>query len=138
MSFTNRTAQALLNYLFSKTSNFDTQPTLSVGLFTADPTESGSLANEVADSNNYSRVTTAGSDWNAATLADPSVIDNANAINFATPSGSWGTVTHFAIIDSATHGAGNVILSGALTASRSIQSGDTVSFPAGDLDVTLD
>lgn len=138
MSFTNRTAQALLNYLFSKTSNFDTQPTLSVGLFTADPTETGSLANEVADSNNYSRVTTAGGDWNAATLADPSVIDNANSIDFATPSGSWGTVTHFALIDSATHGAGNVILSGALTASRSIQDGDTVSFPAGDLDVTLD
>lgn len=135
MSFTNRTAQALLNYLFSKTSNFDTQPTIFVGLSTADPGETGGTLAEPSG-NNYARVSTAGTDWNAATLADPSLIDNANAIDFPTPSGSWGTVTHFALFDAST--GGNLIASGALDSSRAIENGDTVSFPAGDLNLTLD
>ena len=50
----------------------------------------------------YARVSTAGADWNTATDADPSVVTNANAIEFPTASGSWGTVTHFALYDAAT------------------------------------
>lgn len=141
MSFTNRTSQALLNALFGNTSNFGalaSAPTIHVALFTADPTEAGLLTNEVADTNAYARVATAAADWEDATLADPSLLDNATLISFPTPTGSWGTVTHFALIDSATHGAGNMIASGALTASRAIASGDTVTFPIGDLDLTLD
>lgn len=135
MSFTNRTAAGLLDYLLGNTSVFDTQPTIFVGLSTADPTEDGS-SDTPPVGNAYARVAVPASSWNAATVADPSVIDNSAAIDFPTPTGAWGTVTHFVIHDALT--GGNVIASGSLTASRSIQSGDTVSFPIGDLDITLD
>lgn len=57
------------------------------------------------------------------------------AINFATPSAGWGTVTHFFIADAAS--GGNIILCQALTASKTINSGDTVSFAIGAMTVTL-
>lgn len=136
MSFTQRTSAAVLNYIFGNTSDFDTQPTIHVGLSTTAPAEDGTNVTEPVG-NGYARVAAAAAVWNAATDADPSVLDNGSAINFPTPSGAgWGTVTHFVIFDALT--GGNVIASGALTASRSIQSGDTVSFPIGDLDITLD
>ncbi|MGI9491969.1 MAG: phage tail fiber protein [Geminicoccaceae bacterium] len=135
MSFANRTAKGLLDYLFGKTSVFDTQPTIHVGLSTTAPAEDGTNVSEPVG-NNYARVAVAAGDWNAATLADPSLIDNSAAINFPTPSGAWGTVTHFAIFDALT--GGNVVASGILTTSRSPQNGDPVSFPIGDLDITLD
>lgn len=136
MSFTNRTAQALLNYLFGNTSNFDTQPTIHVALSTTAPAEDGTNVTEPSG-NGYARVATTSADWAAATLADPSLIDNATILNFPTPSGAgWGTVTHFVLFDALT--SGNVIASGALGASRTIVSGDPVSFPIGDLNLTLD
>lgn len=138
MSFTNRTAQALLNTLFGKTSNFGalgTAPAIHVALSTTAPAEDGTNVTEQVG-NGYARVVAAGGVWNNATLADPSLIDNSSAIDFPTPTGSWGTVTHFVLFDALT--AGNVIASGILTASRAINTDDTVSFPIGDLDVTLD
>ena len=134
MSFTNRTSAATLNYIFGRTSDFDTQPTLHVGLSTADPGDTGASLAEPSG-NGYARVATNSTVWDDATVANPSVLDNGSAINFPSPTGSWGTVTHFVIFDALTNG--NVIASGALGSSRSIQSGDSVSFPAGDLSVTL-
>jgi len=47
-------------------------------------------------------------------------------------------ITHWAIIDNAAHGAGNMIWHGALTASKVIGDGDTVQIAIGDLDLTSD
>lgn len=138
MSFANRTAQALLNSLFGKTSNFGalaSAPTIYVALSTADPTEDGSGVAEPVG-NGYARVQTAASDWNTATLADPSLVDNANPITFPQASGAWGTITHFALYDAATDG--NYLGGGALGTSKAPGDGDTPSFAAGELDVTLD
>jgi hypothetical protein len=60
---------------------------------------------------------------------------NNAAISFATPSAGWGTVTHFFISDASS--AGNLILCQALTTSKTINSGDSVSFSIGALTVTL-
>lgn len=57
------------------------------------------------------------------------------AINFPTPSAGWGTVTHFFISDASS--GGNLILCQALTTSKTINSGDTVSFAIGALTVTF-
>jgi hypothetical protein len=134
-SFANYLENKLLDHVVGKTSY--TMPTAYIALCTADPTDAGSGGgmNEVADANNYARKSTAGGDWNAASGG---AIDNANAITFNQASGSWGTVTHFAIVDSATHGAGNMLAHGALGASKTIDSGDTPEFAAGDIDITLD
>lgn len=138
MSFTQRTSAAVLNSIFGNTSDFGalaSAPNIHIGLSTTAPAEDGTNVTEPVG-NAYARVAVGAANWASATNADPSVLDNSAAINFPTPTGSWGTVTHFVIYDALT--AGNVVASGALTASRSIQTDDTVSFPIGDLDITLD
>lgn len=75
--------------------------------------------------------------WSAASDADPSVSSNSAIIDFGTGNSDWGTITRFAIYDAIT--GGNLLWDiTALTASKVINTGDPVSFPIGDLDLTLD
>lgn len=107
--------------------------TLYVALFTADPGEAGSLANEVATAGGtlYART--------AITLtAPPSPVSNSVDVVFPTAGASWGTVTHAGLVDNATAGAGNVLASNALTASQAVAAGITPRFVAGQLTFTLD
>ena len=111
-----------------------TMPTTYLALCTADPTDAGTGAsmNEVADSGSYARKATAGL-WAAASSG---AIANNAAITFTEATGSWGTITHWALVDSGTHGAGNVLYHGSLDSSQAIVSGNTVQVPSGDLDIT--
>jgi hypothetical protein len=102
-----------------------------VGLYTAAPSDSGG-GTEVSGGS-YARKSTAAADWEAASGG---ATQNANAITFVTPTGNWGTVTHFGIFDAAT--AGNLLYWGALASQKTIDSGDTASFAAGALDLTED
>ena len=88
--------------------------TVYVALCTADPTDAatGAVMNEVPDANNYAREAIA---FSAA--ASRKVIQS-GAIEFNTASGAWGTVTHWAIVDSVTHGAGNVLAHGAFATGK--------------------
>jgi hypothetical protein len=61
---------------------------------------------------------------------------NNAAINFATPSAGWGTVTHIGLMDAST--SGNLLVCTALTVSKTINLGDTVSFPAASLTNQID
>lgn len=63
------------------------------------------------------------------------VTSNNAAISFPTPTAGWGTVTHFFISDAAS--AGNLFICQALTVSKTINTGDTVSFPIASITVTL-
>ena len=129
-SLSNYLEDELLDHVFGKGSF--TPPTIYVALSTADPLDSGSgLADP--SGNGYARVQTTGADWNAAS---DGAIDNANTITFNEATGNWGTITHFALMDAAS--GGNLLVHGALSISKSISSGDTVKFAAGDLDVSLD
>jgi hypothetical protein len=120
----------ILDHLFGKGSY--TPPTIYVGLSTADPADDASGLAELGG-NSYARVATAGADWNAASGGE---ITNANDITFPEATGSWGTITHFALFDAAS--AGNMLAHGALIVSKSISSGDTIKFAVGDLEVSLD
>lgn len=131
--FTQAVRKALLDHYFGESTL--TAPTIHVGLSTTTPTDTGTNVTEPSG-NNYARVQTAASDWNAATSADPNLVDNANAITFGQASGSWGTVTHAVLFDAAT--TGNVLGWGALSPSKAIAASDTASFAAGAIDVTLD
>lgn len=134
-SFSDYAEVALLEHLVGKTSY--AVPTVAVGLCTADPTDAGvgSSCNEVTSGNSYARTVTAGL-WEAA--ASPGgTIQNASDITFPEASGSWGTVTHFALFDSASYGAGNMLAHGDLGASKAIGNGDTPKFAAGDIDISL-
>lgn len=124
-----------------RTASFTKPTVLAVSLHTADPTDvtATAAANEVAHSGGYERVALNPLDanWTAASSTDGKT-DNASAITFPSPTGNWGTVTHFAIWDSATYGAGNLLFSAALTASKTINNGDAApSFAIGALSVTF-
>lgn len=127
MSFSNTFETHVLQYVF--TTDSVTRPTAwYVGLFTADPTDTGSGATEITG-NNYSRVSaTFTVSGNAATTSA--------AVEFAAATGSWGTISHIGIFDASS--GGNLIAHSALTASKAIANGDVFRIPASDIDITLD
>jgi hypothetical protein len=107
--------------------------TVYVALCTADPTDAGTGAsmNECANSGGYTRKAAA---FGAASAR---AISNSGTITFDQASGSWGTVTHWALVDSATYGAGNLLAHGALSQSKAIVAGNTPSYAAGALQVSV-
>ena len=119
----------ILDHIFGKGSY--TPPTIYVGLSTADPTDDGSGLAEPGG-NAYARVQTSASDWNAASNGS---LDNAGDITFTQATGSWGTISHFALFDAAT--AGNMLAHGVLSQSKTIGNSDTAIFEAGDLEISL-
>lgn len=123
-----------------RTASFTKPTTLRVALATGATTDAqtGATITEVANSGSYARTgpDPLDANWTGASATD-GLTDNAAAITFPTATGSWGTVTHIAICDSATWGAGNSLLHGALTASKTVGSGDVFQFAIGALDVTF-
>lgn len=129
-SFSDHWENEILDHLFGKGSY--TPPTIYVGLSTADPGDDGTGLSEPTG-NGYARMATTGTDWSTASGG---ALDNASAIEFAEATGSWGTVTHFALFDASS--GGNLLAHGSLSQSKTIASGDTAQFAAGTLDVSLD
>lgn len=62
---------------------------------------------------------------------------NTNAITFATATAVWGNIRYIGIYDNATAGAGNLLFWGQLSADKQVDSGDTFSIAAGDLDISI-
>lgn len=116
---------ALLDHVLRNTA-YTSPTTVYVGLFTADPTDTGSQANEVTGGS-YAR--------QAVTFGAPSggTVANTGIITFPTATASWGTVTHAAILDAVS--AGNMLYKGALASSKTVDNGDTVSYAIGALTV---
>lgn len=131
MSFSDYLENELLDHVWGAAS-YTAPATLYISLHTGDPGETG--ANETSGTS-YARkdVTNNATNWPAASGGAKA---NGTTITFATPgSGGWGTVTYFGIWDAVS--SGNFIGGGALSVSKTINEGDTVSFGVGDLDVTL-
>lgn len=100
MGFSIYTANALLNAMFGKTSDFGalaSAPTVYLALFTSE----GST--EVSGGS-YARKSTAAADWNAASGG---LIDNATEQAFPEATADWGTITDVKLYDAAS--AGNVL-----------------------------
>lgn len=104
-----------------------TMPTVYVGLYTTNPTMPAGTGGTEVVGGSYVRVAMTG-DWGAASAGAAA---NTAAINFATATASWGTVTGWGKFDAST--GGNLLESGALTTSKTVGSGDTFGFPIGDL-----
>lgn len=105
--------------------------TIYLALFTAAPGEAG--GGTEASGGSYARTAIS---FGAASGTAPAQVANDAAVNFPTASGSWGTVTHFAIFDAST--SGNMIAYGDLGASKTIASGDSASAAIGAIVVTAD
>lgn len=128
-SFSDYLENKVLDHIF-KTASFTVPTNIYVALSTADPTDAGSGIAEPSG-NNYARA--ACNTWDAASGG---VTQNTSTVTFNTPSGSWGAITHFALFDASS--AGNMLAYGSLSSTKNIGSGDTPSFAAGVLQVTLD
>jgi len=133
-------ANKLLDLAFNNTAY--TSPSTYLALTTATISDSltGATITEVANSNNYSRkqVNPNGGASPTWDLAASALIDNTHAVAFPTASGSWGTVVAVAIVDSGTHGAGNLLFYDNGISGQAVAADDTVNFPIGDFDVTMD
>jgi hypothetical protein len=118
-----------------RTATFTKPGGLWISLHTADPTDAGTGAEVTGGS--YARVARAPLDanWTAASATN-GLTDNAAAITFPAPTANWGVVTHFGIWDAAT--TGNLLIYGALTTPKTINSGDAApSFAISALQITF-
>ena len=92
-------------------------------------------ANGTSETGVIARTAVGATGWAAATAADPSVKANAAALTSAAASGA-ATITHFAIYSASTGGTQRTDWQ-ALASSRTVASGDTLSWAIGALSVTL-
>jgi len=77
----------------------------------------------------------------ALDAASGGVSANTSEIAFPQAGASWGTITHFALVDHETNvtwGTNvHVLMYGALTVSKAIGAGDTLKVAASDLDISI-
>jgi hypothetical protein len=115
-------------------SDYSRLATVYLALFTAAPTETGG-GTEVTGSG-YTRLAITN---NATNFPASSGGQKSNGIAFTfTPAsgGSWGTVSHWAIMSASSGGL--ILFFGALNATKLINDTDTLSFAIGQLNITLD
>lgn len=131
----------LVDHIFRATA-YTAPATLYIGLLTAAPSDSGGGTEVTGGSYARASVTPSVANFKStngttsgASSGTGGLTSNANSITFATPSAGWGTVTHFGIYDAST--TGNLLFWGSLGTSKTINSGDTVSFAADALTVTF-
>jgi hypothetical protein len=125
-AMSNYLENALINATLRNTS-YTTPSTVYVGLYTSDPTDANT--DTEVSGGSYAR--------KAATFGAPSdgVSTISSAIEFDQATDSWGTVAYFGILDAST--SGNLLYHGALTASKTIDTGDVFKFATSALTVTL-
>lgn len=104
--------------------------TIYVALCTADPGEAatGASMSEVANSNGYAR---AAITFGAAASR---VVTQSALLTMAQATGAY-SATHWALVDSATHGAGNALAYGALDQTISVVATDTPKIASGQIHV---
>tara|TARA_R110000803_G_scaffold199203_1_gene263164 strand:- start:570 stop:1001 length:432 start_codon:yes stop_codon:yes gene_type:complete len=132
---------ALLDHVLRNTA-YSQVATVYVGLFkTTDNTaavnarlEAGTLSDEIGNSYDYVRKAAT---FSAAASPGGTITTSGNITFDPANGGDWGEITHIAIIDGATHGAGNILFYGTLATAKTIQDGDTFQITAGNLTVTL-
>ena len=146
MSMSNASETNLLNLLFNNTDwanvgdaaglqNSAAAGSFYVALHTADPGDAGNQSTNEVSYTGYGRVAvarTAGG-WTVS----GNQVSNTATVQFGECTAGSATATHFSV-GLLTSGAGDILYSGALSASRSISSGITPLFNAGALQGTID
>ena len=134
MSLSNATEADILDVLLRGLDpSYRAGATQYLAMFTADPSETGSIADE-ADYTGYARVAlTKSSAWTGT--ASP--FTNAALIQFGACTAGTNALTHFAVVDTAS-GAVNMMISGALSATLNVSAGIQPQFAAGALSVSAD
>ena len=146
MSMSNASETNLLLLLFNNTDwanvgdaaglqNSAAAGSFYVALHTADPGDAGKQSTNEVSYTGYARIAvarTAGG-WTVS----GNQVSNTATVQFGECTAGSATATHFSV-GLLTSGAGDILYSGALSASRSISSGITPLFNAGALQGTID
>ena len=146
MSMSNASETNLLLLLFNNTDwanvgdaaglqNSAAAGSFYVALHTADPGDAGNQSTNEVSYTGYARVAvarTAGG-WTVS----GNQVSNTATVQFGECTAGSATATHFSV-GLLTSGAGDILYSGSLSASRSISSGITPLFNAGALQGTID
>lgn len=118
--FSNFGEEAMLDWLL-------TQGPFHVALFEDDPQDDNS-GTECTGASYARQVVTF--------VRAASTISNDILVAFPESTGSWGTLTHFAIFDALV--GGNQLWHGTLTASKTVEAGETLTFAIGELTATAE
>lgn len=130
MSFTDTLENNVLTWAFTNAAA-PTRPTAWwVALFTTAPSDAGGGTEVTGGSYARQQVTTFSVSGTNPTTATTTV-----NLEWPTATGSWGTITHVAIMSASS--GGTMYAYATLSASKTIASGDVFRIPSGDLDITL-
>jgi hypothetical protein len=128
MAFSNYLEDQITGWINGTT--FATAPTSTfVQLYSQDPTDAGSATGAL-----YTRISVASGGWTRGT-GGAGTLTNTAAITITSSAASGATATHVAVFDTIT--GGNMLFAGALTASKTIATGDEVKFNASALALTV-
>jgi hypothetical protein len=115
---------------WAMTTGSATRPTAwYVALYTAAPSDSGG-GTEVSTGGYSRQAVTFG-----AASSPGGTTSNTGAVSFTASGANYGTVTHIGIFDNST--SGNLLWHGSLTASKTVNDGDTLEFSIGNIDLTI-
>jgi hypothetical protein len=135
-SFSDFLELEVLDHVFGNAA-YSAPATLYVALYTAAPSDTGG-GTEVSTGvwTNYARVAVTNNATNFP-AASAGAKANGTAVSFGTAAitGTAPVVVAFGILDAAS--AGNLLVWADLTTSKTINNSDPVSFPIGDIDITL-
>lgn len=131
-SLTNYAESALVKHITVEAA-YTSVANLFLCLCTADPTDAatGASMNEVANSGSYQRTAIT-----FGAVASRRSTQNAT-VTFPQLSGALGTATHWAICDSQTYGAGNVLAHGAFETGKALVTNNTPSVASGEVWVEI-
>ena len=106
-----------------------------VALYTADPGEAGTATTNEATYTSYARQSIARTSGGFAVTTNTAT--NVSQINFPQCTGGTNTLTHFAIVTTAS-GAGIILYSGTLSSSLAVSNGITPQIAASAMSVSED
>lgn len=118
-------------FLRNQAKNIGTSMFIALTTAVVAENHTGATITEVADANGYSRQAVTFSAASGGTTA------NTGAVTFTASGGNFGTITSMCIVDSGTHGAGNVVMFDNSMTDVTINDGDSLTFAIGDIDVTV-
>lgn len=133
----------LIDHLFRNTAY--TKPTvLGIALCTSAPRNenNGATIPELVGDNGYARqaLNPLNTNWigtHYSTTGNSSGVEattfNTVDVQFPVATDDWGTITHVAVLDSVTHGGGNMLFWGKLSRPRTISTGDRFVLRAEEL-----
>lgn len=114
-------------------SAYSAPATIYVALYTVAPTDSGGGTEVSGGAYAREAVTNNLTNWPAASGGTK---QNGTAITYSQATADWGTVVAFALFDASS--GGNMLYWGDLTASKSVELGDTAEFAINGITITED